>query len=170
MSNIYLNVTIELLKVTTVFNRVIPTAKKPFIFTKIYFNINSFIGFKVSSNNKNLAVMASRKNTMIPLTFWSRSKQNEEEYPGTLNCHSGNESSNFVSGMTKASIFPVIWSVRTSNLFLKFMLKEFMLRLAKTSMIWLKFFIRIYIIRQTSVKFRFIFSINRSQIFEKVVS
>ena len=69
MSNIYLNVTIELLKGTTVFNRVIPTAKKPFIFTKIYFNINSFTGFKVSSNNKNLAVMASRKNTVIPLMF-----------------------------------------------------------------------------------------------------
>ena len=109
--------------------------KSHFFFGK--FSSIKSVSMGLSSKDKNLTVMSSRTNTMIPPPFWSRSKRNGEEYPGILNWLSGKESSSFVSEMTITSTFPEIWSVRISNLFLK----EFMLRWDKT--IRLGFFVRI---------------------------
>ena len=91
----------------------------------------------LSSKDKNLAVMSSRTNTMIPRPFWSQSKRNGEEYAGILNWLSGKELLSFVSEMSITSRFHEIWWVRISNLFLK----EFMLNWATT--IWLGFFVQI---------------------------
>ena len=83
------------------------------------FNSIKSASIGLSLKDKNLAVMSSRTNTMIPPPFRSRSKRIGEEYPGILNLLSGKESSSFVCEMIITSAFPEIWSVRIPNLYLK---------------------------------------------------